>query len=465
MVKIFLVFTLVVSSVSISLSQAATLVLGLRGSNASLETICKTCSKLDVIEADAKEFANGNTFVRFIQPVAQQNVVVYVPKIIDANQFMELLIKIRTAQANFARSVSVAIHPSSGSIEVRGVNGNLLLDPAHARQLIAKAGANNLAGVSLASQNIENTSVNQRNPKVLKSAIVDMGTNSTLARNVSVRLGLPIVLATEQKEQLIKGQVNHAIVVSSVADPHNESFLTALGKAQQISKAGIRVTLLTPYLPYARSDKMDQNGVAVIGRLAADMIESSGVAEAQFVRAHAPQSQGFFRIPTIQTMGRGTINRYLRSVGIEQVISPDAGFQKDATLYADDLKVPVAVINKQRDLQTGESKLHDMSGPSVTGKVVAIIDDETASGGTLKKAAEFLKANGAKKVIAVVTHLAGDAAQAVTSPHIDEMVVTDTFEVKVANPKLKVLSLADEVSADLRRMLNPAPRCSRAYDN
>lgn len=66
--------------------------------------------------------------------------------------------------------------------------------------------------------------------------------------------------------------------------------------------------------------------------------------------------------------------------------------------------------------------------------------------------------------MAVVTHLAGDASHAINSPFIDEMVVTDTFDVKVMNPKLKILSLANEISQDLRKMLQPAPRCQSAYN-
>ncbi len=226
---------------------------------------------------------------------------------------------------------------------------------------------------------------------------------------------------------------------------------------------GSQITLVSPYLPYARSDKKDQYGVAITGRLAADMIETSGTDAVSFVRAHAPQSEGFFKIPTIQTMGRKTINAFLANLNVEQIISPDAGFQKDATLYADDLKVPVSVVNKQRNLQTGESKLHGISGPKVKGKIVAIIDDETASGGTLGKVAEFLKKLGAAKVVAVVTHLSGNADQALNSVAIDSLAVTDTFKITKQHSKLSVLSVAKEISDDLKKVLKPNISCQKVY--
>lgn len=454
----FMFFIYILITLVSSFSYCQTYIMTVRNSENLLDSFCKT-TKCEYLKLDksAKEFANGNTFVKFKQNIAQKDILIVIPPTIDYNQFLELLINIRTAKSEFAASVSVKVMPTTqNKINVIDNDKKIFLDENLVLEFLDEAGADKFNSSKIKSQKIPQYS--QTN----KSVIVDQGTNSKLAKEMAENLGVPILTFDEAMLHL-KYQSLNVILISSVKEPHNLSFLEALDQVRKIKKMGSRVTLVTPYLPYARSDKKDQKGVSVIGRLAADLIERSGVNSVQFVRAHAPQSQGFFKIPSIQTMGRTTINTYLRSQGVEQIISPDAGFQKDATLYADDLSVPVSVINKQRDLETGESKLHDMSGPNVAGKTVAIIDDETASGGTLAKAAEFLKQQGAKRVIAVVTHLAGNASQAIDSPFLDEIAVTNTFEIDNVNDKLKVLSIASEISTDLKLMLNISSSCAKAY--
>jgi len=137
------------------------------------------------------------------------------------------------------------------------------------------------------------------------------------------------------------------------------------------------------------------------------------------------------------------------------IIAPDAGAQKDDTLYAKDLGIPVNVINKARDPKTGVSRIIDMSGIEVAGLRVAVIDDETASGGTLDEASEFLRKRGASYIAAVVTHLAGDAARALKSPNIDQMVVTDTLPIEVkTGAGLKVLPISTEIASEFEPWLS-----------
>ena len=102
-----------------------------------------------------------------------------------------------------------------------------------------------------------------------------------------------------------------------------------------------------------------------------------------------------------------------------------------------------------------------MSGIDLAGRTVAIIDDETASGGTLALAAKYLKERGAARVLGVVTHLTGDAKAALDSGAIDELAVTNTLPVGLSSPKLRVLSIADELAAALRDFTAPGD-CVRA---
>jgi ribose-phosphate pyrophosphokinase len=65
----------------------------------------------------------------------------------------------------------------------------------------------------------------------------------------------------------------------------------------------------------------------------------------------------------------------------------------------------------------------------VSGRTCLIMDDMVDTAGTLTKAADALKAEGALKVIAYCTHpvLSGGAVKRITESSLDELVVTDTI--------------------------------------
>lgn len=435
--------------------------MGLRGGDLDLEKYCKSinCSKKNIIKSETIEFSNGNTFVRIQDNVSYKNLIIVSPERLNPDQFMELLIKIRALKENYANTINVVTSSLSNKLTIVNYKNKKILSSNLVDRLLSEAGAMRINEKALPKYKPFKIDIST----LTKTLVVDMETNSALSNEIANEMRLPNIKASSIKDDQSL-RFNKILLISSVADPHNLSFLLTLNQIYMLKKLGAYVNLITPYLPYARSDKKDQAGVSVIGKLAANLIEVSGADTVNFVRAHAPQSQGFFNIPTTQTTSRETINDYLLSIGVEQIISPDAGAQKETTLYADALNLPISVINKQRDTITGESKLHDMSGPSVKGKVVAVIDDETASGGTLGKAAKFLKEQGATKVIAVVTHLAGNAKQALESDYLDLMVVTNTFEVKTLSPKLKVLSIARELSKDIQNVHFYQNKCSKILE-
>jgi ribose-phosphate pyrophosphokinase len=68
------------------------------------------------------------------------------------------------------------------------------------------------------------------------------------------------------------------------------------------------------------------------------------------------------------------------------------------------------------------------------------------TGGTIVKAAEALKKNGAQKVIVAATHaiFSDPAPEMLRSPAIDEVVVTDTIPVPLEKrfPTLTILPIA-----------------------
>src|SRR5260370_38768351 len=64
----------------------------------------------------------------------------------------------------------------------------------------------------------------------------------------------------------------------------------------------------------------------------------------------------------------------------------------------------------------------------VEGKTCMLIDDMVDTAGTLCRAAQALKDEGALKVVAYITHpaLSGGAGQRIAESALDELLVTDT---------------------------------------
>ena len=431
---LILVFALYVHSLA-----AEVLVMDLRSYPAA-KAYCEKNQNCRVIESKTKEFSNDNTFVQFGDSVTNQSFRLILPAQLTGNDLMEALIKVRTARVQNAKDIGVVV---DGNIEMNELVADYF----------------RVAGAQWIQTDKQKTDLlNKRTSKKvlsakskLVSAVVNVD-HPDLSVNLGNRLKLP-VWSLEQLHDLKDEKGDNGfqlIMVSSVAPPVNENLFKTLNEVYRAKARGHKVLLVTPYFPYARSDKMDQPGVTVTGRLVADLMETAGVDVASFTRLHAPQAQGFFQVPTVHVSGRETITQFLNDYHIDAVISPDAGFQKDATLYADDLKVPVYVINKQRNPATGESELKAMGEFNLSGLRLAVIDDETASGSTLGSAAEFLKSKGARSVLGVVTHLAGKADKALENKALDMVVVTNTFPVSVKeSERFKVLSIGEEMAKHL----------------
>lgn len=393
--------------------------------------------RLPVLEKSAEEFANGNTFVRLKGNVLQSDVDVVLPERMTSNDLMEALITVFTLKKNGASRVCVMMTEQRHGLWIEDLGSRVPIErwlkTAGADSLLTERGEKTLRSVPRGRQ------VNR-----FAETVIAGSTHVELSEKLSTLLGARVVSPASD----VKGA--GVLMVSPAPLPVNENFFKTLLMAAKFRARGAAyVELLTPYLPYARSDKVDQAGVAVTGKLIANLIEASGVDAVSFVRSHAPQSEGFFNIPTRNISGRKTINGFLKSENVEVVVSPDTGFQKDATLYAEEIGSGLAVINKYRDPLTSKTRIEGMSGADVSGKTVAVIDDETASGSTLGGAAEFLKARGAARVIAVVTHLAGNAKGALDSQAIDRVVVTDSLPVQIQHPKLTVLPIAGEIAKEV----------------
>ncbi|NLN83177.1 MAG: ribose-phosphate diphosphokinase [Firmicutes bacterium] len=232
-------------------------------------------------------------------------------------------------------------------------------------------------------------------------------------------------------------------IIQSSGSPVNDRFMELLITidAMRRSSAG-RITAIIPYLPYSRSDKVDQPRVPLTARLVADLIEAAGADRVVTMDLHADQIQGFFNIAIDHLKATGILASYVEEHFLDAeayderdkwvVISPDAGSAKRAQRFARKLGLPMAVILKERQANDDQSEVMQVIG-QVEGKSAIIFDDEIDTAGSMTNAITVLcEEFGVREVIAVATHgiFSGPALCRIEeNPHLKAVVVTDTLDV------------------------------------
>ncbi|MDT8719304.1 ribose-phosphate pyrophosphokinase [Clostridium sp. 19966] len=237
-------------------------------------------------------------------------------------------------------------------------------------------------------------------------------------------------------------------LVQTIGLNPNDEFMELLFWMDAFKRAGaLSVTLVIPYFGYGKSDKQEEDGVSIRARVCAECIERLGVKRVITMDLHSPQVLGFFNSPIENLMVSPVLCEFIRSLNLKEyvVVSPDAGFSKDARKIASHLGVGVAIGDKTRKCHDEKAEILDLIG-DIKGKDAVIFDDFTISGGTLIELAKALKARGAGKIYACLSHLLlnEENLKKVEQSDIDLIVSTDSVNNNyITNSKrIKILSAA-----------------------
>ncbi len=189
-------------------------------------------------------------------------------------------------------------------------------------------------------------------------------------------------------------------------NPNNE-FVEILFWLDAFKRASANsVTAIIPYFGYAKGDKKDEPRVSIRARVCAECIELAGADRIVTMDLHSPQIQGFFKKPVDHLFALPVLCEYIKNLNINDlmVISPDAGFTKQARKFASYLGVSVAIGDKTRTGHDERAKVLEIIG-DVSGKNTLIVDDFSISGETLIDLARELKNRGAQRIFACLTHI------------------------------------------------------------
>ncbi len=220
-----------------------------------------------------------------------------------------------------------------------------------------------------------------------------------------------------------------------------------------------RVTVVTPYYPYVRSDKKDEPRISITARLMAQLFRQAGADRVLTMNLHALQIQGFAPMPCDQLDANPLIMEYFRRhYDMERfgVLATDAGGVKLSTVYAEQLKVPLAVCDKRRWADNEVPEIRNVIGiGEIRDREIAIFDDEILTGGTITGAIRALRQRfdlPVSYISCVHGVFAEGTIERILETGVRRIVTTDTLPPPEANERLHVVSAAPLLAAAIRNI-------------
>lgn len=258
-------------------------------------------------------------------------------------------------------------------------------------------------------------------------------------------------------------------IVQSIGLNPNDEFTELLFWLDAFKRASAKsVTAVIPYFGYAKGDKKDEPRVSIRAKVCAECIELAGADRVITLDLHSAQIQGFFKNSVDNLFALPLISAYIEKSKMENfvVASPDSGFAKEARKFANMLKTTVVIGDKTRKCHDEKAEILELIG-DVTDKNVIIIDDFTISGGTIVEFANFLKARGANRVWACLSHVLvnENGVKRINESQIETVISTDSINNPYIqnNPKFKILSVAP-LFAEVISRINQGESVSVLFD-
>ncbi|MGB6462734.1 MAG: ribose-phosphate pyrophosphokinase [Nitrosotalea sp.] len=268
------------------------------------------------------------------------------------------------------------------------------------------------------------------------------GTSSEqLARKIASRLKsryIPSelrVFPDGESKVTLKGKPSgKIIVVQSIHPPVDSNLIRALSLVSQARRYSSQVYAVIPYLGYARQDREFLPGEIVTISLVAKMFKSVGATRIIIVDIHSMVALNLFQIPTKNVSAIEELVKYFKKLKLKSplVVSPDIGGIERARNFARLLGIDFIALEKQRDRRTGEVAIKQGNHHNVKGRDMILVDDMISTGGSIVKAAEYLKKQKCGKIYATCTHalLMRDAEKKIKQAGVTKIVSTNTIPGK-----------------------------------
>ena len=233
-----------------------------------------------------------------------------------------------------------------------------------------------------------------------------------------------------------------------------------------------RRTAVVPYLAFARKERRTQVRDPVNTRYVAQLLEAAGADRLIALDVHNPAAlDNSFRIPVDHLSALPMMADYFAQRYADAplaVVSPDIGGVKRAQVLREQLERrlqrPIDLLFVEKRRAGGKVSGGTLVG-NAAGRVVILVDDLCATGGTLIRAAQSCRDAGASQVHAAVTHvpIPEGLQTLLASNTLAGVVVTNSVgrlvhgESSPSGDRLVVLPATLLIGQAMRRMVSGAP--------
>jgi ribose-phosphate pyrophosphokinase len=292
-------------------------------------------------------------------------------------------------------------------------------------------------------------------------------TNPSLAQKIAKKLHVPLAKVELSKFPNQETRVwiqepkvdKKVVVVQSFAGNPNDTIIEYCLLVDALKRSGAKeIIAVIPWMGYCIQDKIFRNGEPLSAKVISEIVENTKPEKVITIDLHNETIQGFFSNVSHLSAIPLYLKHFKNNHEIDIVIAPDVGALKETTKIAQALDLPIATLNKKRNLDTGKVEIVGIDG-QIAGKRALIMDDFISTGGTLIQTADYLHQSGVQHITVAVTHhlyIPGTQKRLLNS-HINDLYVTDTIQnpdkkLKSSKTKMHIKSITDIICEEINNI-------------
>lgn len=235
----------------------------------------------------------------------------------------------------------------------------------------------------------------------------------------------------ESKITISKRPKGRIIVINSTYPPVDTNLIQTLALISKAKQFSENITAVIPYMGYARQDREFLPGEVVTLSVIAKLLKSTGASRVIVIDIHSKLGLKHFRIPTKNISAVPELAKYFKKLELKNplVVSPDLGGLARAKEFARMYGTDFIALKKQRDRKTGKVKIMSSNLKEVSNRDLVLVDDMISTGGSIIKAAEFLKKQKCRRIFVACTHalLIDNAEKKIRKAGISRIISANTI--------------------------------------
>ncbi len=239
-------------------------------------------------------------------------------------------------------------------------------------------------------------------------------------------------------------------IIQTTGPPQDSRLVQAfLLTATARDHGAAEISVVAPYLAYARQDRRFLEGEPVSVITVLDMLKTCGASELITVNAHNPDALKRSKLKCRDLSAFPLLAEFFRNRGFAKALALGLGKRGEAMAAeaSDVLQGNFAAFETKRDPKTGEVVV-ERPEVDLRDHVVILFDDIISTGSTMAKAVEIARNAGARAIFVACVHalLLGNALRRIMDSGARQVVGTDTIPSSIS-----AVSVAPLLADALRR--------------